>query len=100
MLVLVTGAAGRIGAHLTHLLVQAGHEVRAFVLPGDPRAELIRGQRVELVHGRLEDEAALSAATGDVEAIYHLGGALTSRGNSDQEFFDLNLRTTFVLLMA
>ena len=35
-----------------------------------------------------------------MDAIYHLGGALTSRGNSDHEFFDLNVRTTFTLLMA
>jgi nucleoside-diphosphate-sugar epimerase len=100
MLVLVTGAAGRIGAHLTHLLLDAGHEVRAFVLPDDRRADLIRVPGVELVHGRLEDDVALSAAASDVDAIYHLGGALTSRGNSDQEFFELNVRTTFVLLMA
>jgi UDP-glucose 4-epimerase len=100
MLVLVTGAAGRIGAHLTHLLLEAGHHVRGFVLPEDPRADLIRDPRVDLVHGRLEDDLALSAAASGVDAIYHLGGALTSRGNSDQEFFDLNLRTTFVLLMA
>lgn len=100
MLVLVTGAAGRIGAHLTHLLIDAGHQVRAFVLPNDPRADLIRTPGVELVQGRLEDDTALSAAASGVEAIYHLGGALTSRGNSDQEFFELNVRTTFVLLMA
>ncbi len=100
MQVLVTGAAGRIGAHLTHLLLGMGHQVRGFVLPGDPRAEQIRAPGVELVFGRLEDDKALTAAAQGVDAIYHLGGALTSRGNSDQEFFDLNVRTTFTLLMA
>jgi nucleoside-diphosphate-sugar epimerase len=100
MLILVTGAAGRIGAHLTRLLVASGHHVRGFVLPGDPRTELIRFPGVELWPGRLEDEAALTAAADGVEAIYHLGGALTSRYNSDQEFFDLNVRSTFTLLMA
>ena len=100
MLILVTGAAGRIGSHLIRLLGEAGHQVRAFVLPGDPRAEHIRGPSVELVPGRLEDDAALTAAMADAEAVYHLGGALTSRGNSDQEFFDLNVRSTFTLLMA
>ena len=29
--VLVTGADGFIGSHLTEMLVRAGHEVRAFV---------------------------------------------------------------------
>jgi nucleoside-diphosphate-sugar epimerase len=100
VLILVTGAAGRIGAHLTRELTGAGHRVRAFVLAGAPRIELIRGPAVEIVAGRLEDDAALTAAAEGVDAIYHLGGALTSRGNSDQEFFDLNVRTTFTLLMA
>ncbi|HEX8968388.1 MAG TPA: NAD(P)-dependent oxidoreductase [Chloroflexota bacterium] len=100
MLVLVTGAAGRIGHHLTRLLLDAGHQVRAFVLPDDPRAELIRAPGVELFPSRLEDDGALTAAATGVDAIYHLGGALTSRGNSDQEFFDLNVKTTFTLLMA
>jgi len=63
MVILVTGAAGRIGAHLTRLLVASGHQVRGFVLPGDPRTELIRFPGVELWPGRLEDEAALTAAT-------------------------------------
>ncbi len=100
MLVLVTGAAGRIGSHLTRLLVNAGHQVRAFVLPGDPRADRIRAPGVEIAPGRLEDELTISAALADVDAVYHLGGALTSRGNTDQEFFELNVRGTFTLLMA
>ncbi len=100
MRVLVTGAAGRIGAHLTRRLVDAGHQVRAFVLPNDPRAGLIQAPAVEFRPGRLEDDGELTAAVQGVDAIYHLGGALTSRGNSDQEFFDLNVRTTFTLLMA
>jgi nucleoside-diphosphate-sugar epimerase len=99
VLTLITGAAGRIGAHLTRELTAAGHRVRAFVLAGDVRAELIRGPSVDIVSGRLEDGAALTAAVQGVDAIYHLGGALTSRGNSDQEFFELNVRSTFTLLM-
>jgi UDP-glucose 4-epimerase len=100
MLVLVTGAAGRIGAHLTRSLVRRGHRVRAFVLPNDPRAALIAGPGVELAEGRLEDRAAVERAATGVEAVYHLGAALTSRGNTDEEFFEFNLRGTFNLLMA
>ncbi len=100
MHVLVTGAAGRIGSQVTHLLEGAGHKVRALVLPADPRTDLIRAPGVEIVPGTLQDDAAITAAMADVDAVYHLGGALTSRGNTDQEFFELNVRSTFTLLMA
>src|SRR5262245_26592365 len=100
MLVLVTGAAGRIGAHLTRALIREGHRVRALVLPGDPRAALIAGPNAELFEGRLEDRDALRTAARGVDAIYHLAGALTSRGNTDDEFFEFNLRGTFNLLVA
>ncbi len=100
MHVLVTGATGRIGVHLTRELLAAGHTVRAFTLPGDPRAPLIAGPGVELVEGRLQDQESLRTAATGVDAVYHLAGALTSRGNTDQEFFDFNLKGTYDLLGA
>ncbi len=100
MRVLITGAAGRIGSHLTRALVREGHTVRAFVLPRDPRAAAIAGPKVEIVEGRLENAADCARAASGAEAVYHLAGALTSRGNTDEEFFEFNLRGTFNLLMA
>ena len=99
MLVLVTGATGRIGSHLTRALVQAGHTVRALVVPGDQRVARIKGSGVEVVSGRLESPESIATAVGDVQAVYHLAGALTSRGNSDLEFFEYNVRGTFNLLL-
>ena len=100
MKVLVTGAAGRMGAHLTRRLVAAGHEVRAFVLPGDPNNQAIDGSGVEVVPGRLEDVDSVEQAVAGVDAIAALAGALTSRLASDRQFFDVNLGGTFNLLMA
>jgi nucleoside-diphosphate-sugar epimerase len=100
MLILVTGAAGRIGSHLTRALVREGHRVRAFVLPGDSRTAGIASPQVEFCYGRLEGADAVMAAAQGVDAVFHLGGALTSRGNTDEEFFEFNLRSTFNLLMA
>ena len=100
MKVLITGAAGRMGAHLTRRLVTEGHEVRAFVLPGDPNNQAIDGPGVEIVPGRLEDVDAVEGAVGGVDAIVALAGALTSRLASDRQFFDVNLGGTFNLLMA
>src|SRR5436190_225753 len=100
MKVLVTGAAGRMGAHLTRLLTDKGHEVRAYVLPGDPNNQSIDGPGVEIVEGRLEDAEAVGAAVESVDAIVALGGALTSRLASDQQFVDVNYMGTFNLLQA
>lgn len=97
---MITGAAGRIGAHLTRAALREGHTVRGLVVPGDPRAEAIRLPGVELVEGDLRDRDALRQAAAGVDAIVHLAGALTSRGNTDREFIDLNLNATFDLLVA
>ncbi|MDQ6669770.1 MAG: NAD(P)-dependent oxidoreductase [Chloroflexota bacterium] len=100
LLVLITGATGRIGAHLTRMLVAAGHQVRALAVPNDPRINVVAGPNAQVVIGRLEDPQAVRQAVAGVDAVYHLAGALTSRGNTDEEFFDANLRGTFNLLMA
>jgi UDP-glucose 4-epimerase len=98
--VLVTGASGRIGSHLTRALIVGGHDVSALVLPGDRRAPELAAEGVSIVQGGLGDREILSEAVRDIEAVFHLAGALTSRGNTDEEFFEVNLRGTFNLLMA
>src|SRR4051794_14477498 len=89
-----------MGAHLTRLLVEKGHQVRAYVLPDDPNNQAIEGPGVEIVPGRLEEASAVADAVEGVDAIVALGGALTSRLASDQQFFDVNLGGTFNLLQA
>jgi NAD dependent epimerase/dehydratase len=81
--VLVTGAAGFIGSHLTQLLVQSGATVRAFVrynslnslgfldhLPADQRAE------IEVVKGDLRDPHAVYQAVKGTDAVFHLGALI------------------------
>ena len=70
MLVLVTGATGRIGAHVTRALVEEGHSVRALAQPDHPRAPVIAGPQVEFFAGRLENPGALSVACRDVDAVF------------------------------
>jgi UDP-glucose 4-epimerase len=99
MRVLITGAAGRIGARLTEAVLSHGHSVRAFVLPGD--GSRWAGQPdVEVAEGRLEDADGIAAAVEGTDAIVHLAGALSSRGCTDRQFIDYNVTGTFNLLAA
>ena len=97
MRVLVTGATGRIGTHLVRELLGEGHRVCALVMPGDlspiPNS-------VDVVTGKLSDTDSLATAADRVEAVFHLAGALTSRGHSETEFVESNLRGTCNLLCA
>jgi NDP-hexose 4,6-dehydratase len=81
--VLVTGAGGFIGSHLTELLVARGARVRAFVRynsrndPGmlaytDP--EVLA--EVEIVPGDLRDPESVTRAAADREYIFHLGAQI------------------------
>ncbi|WP_459545018.1 NAD-dependent epimerase/dehydratase family protein [Nocardia sp. X0981] len=68
--VLVIGASGFLGSHLTRLLVADGAHVRALVRPtSDLRA--IADLPVEIRYGDLFDDTALREAMRDCAVIYH-----------------------------
>ena len=81
--VLVTGAAGFIGSHLTEQLVGLGARVRAFIrynsrndrgllecIPPD------RLREVEVFPGDLRDPDAVRAACRGIEIVFHLGALI------------------------
>jgi len=80
---LVTGAAGFIGSHLVESLVEAGHEVRAFVRYNgrDDRGHLDRLpsdilRHVEVHRGDLKDPESVRKAVQGREWVLHLGALI------------------------
>ncbi|QQM38461.1 type I polyketide synthase [Streptomyces liliifuscus] len=71
--VLVTGASGFIGGHLTRRLAERGHRVRVLVREGSDRSAFA-GVDVEVVIGGLGDPASLRRATAGVRHVYNCAG--------------------------
>ena len=71
--ILVTGAAGDVGAigrHLTAMLIAKGHKVRALVRREDERAEALRQMGAEVVEGDLTSLTDMHRAIAGVKRIY------------------------------
>jgi UDP-glucose 4-epimerase len=92
MKLLVTGAAGFVGARVATKLLEAGHEVTAFDNLSVGRREAVPGG-VKLVVGDLRDAAAVRAAVAGHDAVVHLAAqALVPESVADpQKAFDINL---------
>jgi len=69
--VLITGATGFIGNHVTRLCLERGDDVRVMVMPGEDRTPL-HGMDVEIVEGELQDPGSLVRAVAGVQQLYHL----------------------------
>src|ERR1700740_108903 len=71
--ILVTGAAGRVGAvgrTVTELLLKQGKAVRAMVRNEDERAQALRDMGAEVMVGNLLDLDSMHKAISDCETLY------------------------------
>ena len=107
--VLVTGAEGFIGSHLTEELVRQGHTVRAFVLYNSfnswgwlDRVSAETKKYIEVFSGDIRDPNGVRTATKGCETVYHLAalGAIPYSYHSPDSYIDTNIRGTLNLLQA
>jgi nucleoside-diphosphate-sugar epimerase len=70
MTVLVTGATGLLGSHLTDLLVERGQRPRVLVQPGNDVTGFA-GSEVDVRFGDLNDSVVLKEVVRDVEIVLH-----------------------------
>ena len=107
--VLVTGAGGFIGSHLTERLVAEGASVRAFVrynskgyrgfIDGFPPQV---AEALEVIAGDLRDPQAVSRAAGGVDYVFHLGAliAIPYSYVNPRDVLETNVMSTFNVLSA
>jgi UDP-glucose 4-epimerase len=100
VLVLVTGATGRIGSVVVRRLLERGDRVRALVLDADPWLSRLNGLDVEIVGGNLVTGEGLTDACQRIDAVIHLGALMAFSAVDHRRLFDVNLQGTFSLLQA
>lgn len=107
--ILVTGADGFIGSHLTETLVRQGYDVRAFVLYNsfnswgwlDHCAADVKG-RFEVFAGDIRDPNGVRAALQGCDAVLHLAAliAIPYSYHSPDTYIDTNIKGTLNVLQA
>jgi 2-alkyl-3-oxoalkanoate reductase len=90
MTVLVTGATGLLGSHLTDLLLERGERVRVLVRPGDDGSRLANSN-LEIYWGDVGDRQSLEGAVSGVERVLHCA-ARTGPWGPEAEYKSTNVR--------
>ena len=107
--VLITGADGFIGSHLTEALLDAGCDVRAFVYYNsfnswgwlDALPDATR-QRLDVFAGDIRDPNGVRAACKDIDVVLHLAAliAIPFSYHSPDSYVDTNIRGALNVLQA
>ena len=92
--VLVTGATGLAGSHTVRALLDAGHEVRAFVRNPDKARRVFEGQEgpLDTVQGDISDVASVRAALHGCDGVIHCAAIVAiDLGNTPEALIETNV---------
>jgi dihydroflavonol-4-reductase len=94
--VLVTGATGLVGSHVTRLLVERGDRVR-ITIRDRSRLDNVEDLDVERVTADVLDRASMRRALRGVDRVFHLAGSTSLRAPRDH-LFRVNVQGTRTVL--
>ncbi len=107
--ILVTGADGFIGSHLTEELVKKGYDVKAFVYYNsfntwgwlDSLSRDIK-DHIDIFQGDIRDPNGVAEALGGCDAVFHLAAliAIPFSYHSPDTYVDTNIKGTLNVLQA
>jgi NAD dependent epimerase/dehydratase len=107
--ILITGADGFIGSHLTEALVRGGHQVRAFVFYNsfnswgwlDHCAEDVKGN-FDVFSGDVRDPNGVRSAMRDCDVVLHLAAliGIPYSYHSPDTYVDTNIKGTLNVVQA
>src|SRR5262245_27022774 len=106
MKILVTGADGFIGSHLTELLLENGHTVRALSYYNSFNflgwLEGVRHANLEVVSGDIRDPHFCKLITREVDVIFHLAAliAIPYSYTAPDSYVDTNVKGTLNICQA
>jgi NAD dependent epimerase/dehydratase len=105
--VLVTGADGFIGSHLTELLLEKGHEVRALSVYNSFNywgwlEDIPQHKNLEIVNGDVRDPHYCKEITKGIDTIYHLAAliAIPYSYVAPDSYVDVNVKGTLNICQA
>ena len=107
--ILITGADGFIGSHLTEYLVSTGHHIRAFVYYNsfnsygwlDSLPAAVKS-KIDIFSGDIRDPNGVREAMKGIDIVFHLAAliAIPFSYHSPDSYIDTNVKGTLNILQA
>ena len=107
--ILITGADGFIGSHLTEYLVSTGHHIRAFVYYNsfnsygwlDSLPQNVKS-KIDIFSGDIRDPNGVREAMKGIDTVFHLAAliAIPFSYHSPDSYIDTNVKGTLNILQA
>ena len=107
--VLITGADGFIGSHLTEALVEAGYDVRAFVYYNSFNSwgwldtlDVETKNTIKIFSGDIRDPNGVRLAMKGIDIVFHLAAliAIPFSYHSPDSYIDTNVKGTLNIIQA